>query len=392
MTKTVYVDNAATTKIADSVIDDMLPYLKDVYGNPSSLHSAGREAKKVMEDARADIAAALHCEPGEIYFTSGGTEADNWAIFGTAYSKIKKGNHIITSAIEHHAVLHTLQTLEKQGFEVTYLPVGIDGIVSIEDVKNAIREDTILITIMYANNEIGTIQPISEIAEIAREKKILFHTDAVQAVGSLPIDIKELGVDMLSFTAHKIYGPKGIGALFIKKGVLIDRFMQGGAQEKNRRAGTENIAGIVGFASALSSAVAHLDENAQRLIKMRDRLIKEVLATIPYTRLNGHPDKRLPGNVNFSIEYIEGESILLMLDLNGICASSGSACTSGSLDPSHVLLALGLTHEVAHGSLRISLGHSSTEEDIDYILEVLPKIVERLRNMSPLWEKVQKKS
>ncbi|MBE6904220.1 MAG: cysteine desulfurase NifS [Ruminococcaceae bacterium] len=389
--RTVYVDNAATTKLDEAVLKDMLPYFTEIYGNPSSLHSTGVEALKVLTKAREDIAEALNCEAKEIYFTSGGTEADNWAVRGAAYARMKKGKHIITSAIEHHAVHHPLKILEKEGFEVTYLPVYENGIVRVEDVKRLIRDDTILVTIMLANNEIGTIQPIKEIAEITREKGILLHTDAVQAVGQIPVDIKDLNVDLMSFTAHKLYGPKGIGALFIRNGVVINRFMEGGAQERNRRAGTENIAGAVGFASAVKRAVASLEENSAKLTKMRDRLIKTVLTTIPYTRLNGDAEKRLPGNANFSIEYIEGESILLMLDLNKISASSGSACTSGSLDPSHVLLALGLSHEVAHGSLRISLGHNNTEEDIDYILEVLPKITKTLRNMSPLWEKVEKR-
>lgn len=380
----VYADNAATTKVRPEVFAKMLPHYVEHYGNPSSLYSVGRESAVAIKEAREKIAKCLNCDPIEIIFTSGGSESDNMAIRGIA-SKKGKG-HIITSKIEHHAVLHTVQALEKEGFEATYLDIDSNGFVNPEDVKNAIREDTILITIMYANNEIGTIQPIKEIAAIAKEKKIPLHTDAVQAVGHIPTDVKELGCDMLSLSAHKFGGPKGTGVLYVRRGLACKPLILGGAQERNKRAGTENIPGIIGAAEALYLATQEMEAENKKLCAMRDRLIDGILTNIPYTRLNGSRENRLPGNVNVSVEYIEGESLILMLDFNGICASSGSACTTGSLDPSHVLLALGLTHEVAHGSLRLSLGRDNTEADVDYILECLPKVVERLRAMSPVWE------
>lgn len=391
MDKLIYVDNAATTALDKDILEKMMPYLTEIYGNPSSIHKKGREAKEAVEKSRIKVAAAINCEPKEIYFTGGGSEADNWAILGVAKAKAKKGKHIISTEIEHHAVLHTLKALEKDGYEITYLKVKENGVIDMEDFKNAVRPDTILVTIMYANNEIGTIMPIEEIGKITREKGILFHTDAVQAIGNVEIDVAKLNIDLLSMAAHKFYGPKGIGALYIRKSILIPNLIYGGGQERNKRAGTENVAGIVGMGYAVEKAVAHLNENAKYVKGLREKLIDGVLKSIPYSRLNGDREQRLPGNVNFSIEYIEGESILLMLDLKGICASSGSACTSGSLDPSHVLLSLGLSHEVAHGSLRITLGHHNTEEEIDYILEVLPEVVAKLRQMSPLWEKVEKK-
>lgn len=390
VTNKIYMDNAATTPLKREVLDAMMPYLTEEYGNASSIYSTGRDARRALDTARQTVAEALGAKTNEIYFTSCGSEADNWAIKGAAYAHKDKGRHIISTQIEHHAVLHTLKYLEKQGFEVTYLPVDEYGLVSTDDLKSAIREDTILITVMFANNEIGTIEPIKEIAQIARERKILFHTDAVQAVGHVPIDIKELNVDMLSLSAHKIYGPKGVGALYIRSGVKLDNFMHGGAQERGKRAGTENVAGVVGLAKAMELAVSGLEENISRMSLLRDRLIKEIAEKIPFCRLNGHPTKRLCNNVNFSFQYIEGEALLLMLDIKGVAASSGSACTSGSLDPSHVLLSIGLPHEIAHGSLRLSLGDFTDEEDIDYVLEVLEPIVQRLRDMSPLYEEVER--
>jgi len=387
--KRIYLDNAATTPVHPEVVKAMLPYYNEYFGNPSSIYSFGREAKKAVEEAREKVAKALGAEPSEIFFTSGGTESDNWAIKGAAYANQDKGKHIITSAIEHHAVLHTCEYLEKQGFRVTYLPVDEYGVVKLDELKKAISDDTILISIMMANNEIGTIQPIKEIAEIAKEKGILFHTDAVQAVGNIPVNVKDLGVDMLSLSAHKFNGPKGVGVLFIKKGTKIHSFIHGGGQERNRRAGTENVAGIVGLGRAIEIASENLEEHAQKLIKLRDKLINGVLERIPYARLNGHPEKRLPGNAHFAFEFVEGESLILNLDLLGIASSSGSACTSGSLEPSHVLLAIGLPHEVAHGSLRLTIGGQNTEEEIDYVLEVLPGVVQKLRDMSPLYEKVR---
>lgn len=364
----------------------MLPYLTEHYGNPSSIYGLGQAAKQAIEQARAQVAEAIGAKPGEIYFTGCGSEADNWAIKGMAEAKKKKGKHIISSAIEHHAVLHTLEALEKRGFEVTYLPVDACGKVRPEDVAAAIRPDTILITIMMANNEVGTIEPIQEIGAIARQHGIVFHTDAVQAVGSIPVDVNALNVDLLSMSAHKFRGPKGIGALYVKNGIRPEIFMHGGAQERSRRAGTENVASIVGMGKAISLATASLPEKMKKLSALRDHMIQKIQETIPYIKLNGHPTDRLPGNVNFSFQFIEGESLLLLLDLNNIAASSGSACTSGSLDPSHVLLAMGLPHEIAHGSLRLSIGEQNTKEEIDAVLEVLPAIVQRLRDMSPLYE------
>lgn len=386
----VYADNAATTKVSKPVLDVMMPYFTEEYGNASSIYALGRSAKKALETARETVAKAIGAETSEIYFTSCGSESDNWAIRSVCERLTAKGKkHIITSVFEHHAVLHTCQALEKLGFEVTYLPVYKNGIVKTEDVKNAIREDTALVTIMYANNEIGTIQPIEEIAAVCREKGVLFHTDAVQAMGHVKIDVHAQGIDMLSLSGHKIHAQKGIGALYVRKGIPVTNLIFGGAQERNRRAGTENLPAIAGFAKAMEIASTDIEKRAEKTAKQRDRLIEGILK-LPRTRLNGDPVKRLPGTVNISIEGIEGESLLLMLDLNGICASSGSACTSGSLDPSHVLLALGLKHEVAHGSLRLSISDETTDEDIDYILEVVPKVVKRLREMSPLWERICK--
>ncbi|MCD7854338.1 MAG: cysteine desulfurase NifS [Clostridiales bacterium] len=367
-------------------MDAISKYYSEEYFNPSSIYKPAQRCKDAVENARAEAAAAINCDKNEIYFTSGGSEADNWAIKGIANAYKSKGKHIITSCIEHHAVLHTCEYLESEGFEVTYLPVDGEGLISLEDLKAAIRPDTILISIMFANNEIGTIQPIAEIGKIAKEHNIIFHTDAVQAAGHVPIDVKALNIDLMSISGHKLYAPKGVGALYIRKGIKIKNLIHGGQQERGRRATTENVPGIIGLGKALTDAVAHLEEEAKRQTKLRDKLIDGILSTIPYSRLNGSRDKRLPGNVNISFEFIEGESILLLLDMNGICGSSGSACTSGSLDPSHVLLAIGLPHEKAHGSLRLSLGRFNTEEEVDYVLEKLPPIIERLRAMSPLYE------
>lgn len=388
MARFIYADNAATTSVSKSVLKAMEPFYTQYYGNPSSLYSVGREAKKPMEQARETIAECFGALPSEIYFTSGGSEGDNWAIKCTARWLAKKGKkHIITSKFEHHAVLHSCQALEKEGFEVTYLDVHSDGIVRPEELEAAIREDTALVTIMYANNEIGTIQPISEIGAICKKHGVLFHTDAVQAAGNLHIDVKEQNIDLLSISAHKFHGPKGIGMLYIRRGIAIPNLIDGGAQESGRRAGTENVAEIVGMGVALKEACDTMDERNARLTAMRDRLIDGALK-IERSRLNGDRQKRLPGNINLCFEGIEGESLLLKLDLAGVCASSGSACTSGSLDPSHVLLAIGLPHEIAHGSLRISFSDQNTEEDVDYILKVLPEIVSYLRSMSPLWEEI----
>lgn len=389
MDKRIYLDHSATTYTNEEVLKEMLPFFTQHYGNPSSVHYLGREAKKYVDQARQRVAKALGALPEEIFFTAGGSESDNWAVKGVAYANKNKGNHIITTNIEHHALLHTCESLEKEGFEVTYLPVDSCGMISLEDLKNAITDKTILISIMYANNEIGTIQPIGEIGKIAKENKIYFHTDAVQAIGNVKINVVEQNIDMLSLSAHKFYGPKGIGALYIKKGTKILNLLHGGGQERGKRAGTENVPGIVGLGKAIEIAVDNIDEYNNRIIKLRDKLINGVMEKIPYTRLNGHPEKRLPGNANFCFRYIEGESLLLNLDMKGIAGSSGSACTSGSLDPSHVLLAIGLPHEIAHGSLRLTLGEVNTEEDIDYVLEVLPEIVARLRDMSPLYEKAK---
>ena len=389
MGRFVYADNAATTRLLPQVLDKMMPYLTDLYGNPSSLYSFGQEAREGVTAARKVMAEVLGCLPEEVFITSGGSEADNWAIKMAAWKQAEKGKkHIISTQFEHHAVLHSLQTLEKQGFAITLLPVYDNGIIHPEDLRAAIRPDTALVTVMFANNEIGSIQPIAEIGAICREKGVLFHTDAVQAVGHVPVDFAGMQIDMLSLSAHKFHGPKGIGALIIRKGLRFGNLIDGGAQERNRRAGTENTAGIVGMAEALRIACAHREENARKVSLLRDRLIEGLLA-IPRSRLNGDRENRLPGNVNISFEGIEGESLLLMLDFKGICASSGSACTSGSLDPSHVLLAIGLEHAVAHGSLRLTLSEETTEEDVDYILQCVPEVVAYLRNMSPLWERIQ---
>ncbi|AWK51272.1 cysteine desulfurase NifS [Clostridium beijerinckii] len=389
--KNVYMDYSATTYVKPEVLEEMLPYFTEKFGNPSSFYGISRITKMAIDKAREQVAKSLNCLPDEVYFTGGGSEADNWAIKGIASAHKNKGNHIITTKVEHHAVLHTCAYLEKNGFDVTYLDVDEEGFIRLEDLKNAITDKTILVSIMFANNEIGTIQPIKEIGEICREKKVFFHTDAVQAVGNIPVDVKEMNIDMLSLAGHKVYGPKGIGVLYIKKGIKIDNLIHGGAQEKNRRAGTENIAAIVGIGKALELATNNLEEHMKEMIILRDKLMDGLLE-IPYTRLNGPKgDKRLPGNVNICFRFIEGESILLSLDFKGVCASSGSACTSGSLDPSHVLLAIGLPHEIAHGSLRLTMGDGSTEEDVDYVLEVVPPIIERLRNMSPLWDDFLKK-
>ena len=389
--RNVYMDYSATTYVKPEVLEEMMPYFTEKFGNPSSFYGISRETKRAIDKAREQVASTLKCLPEEIYFTGGGSEADNWAIKGIATAHRNKGNHIITTKIEHHAVLHSCEFLEKFGYEVTYLDVDKEGFINLEELKNAITDKTILVSIMFANNEIGTIQPIKEIGEICREKKVLFHTDAVQAVGNVPIDVKEMNIDLLSLAGHKVYGPKGIGALYIRKGVRIDNLIHGGAQERNRRAGTENIASIVGIGKAMEIAENTLNEHTEKLTKLRDRLINGLLK-IPYTTLNGPKgDKRLPGNVNVRFQFIEGESILLSLDFKGVCASSGSACTSGSLDPSHVLLSIGVPHELAHGSLRLTLGEDSTEEDVDYVIEVLPPIIQRLRDMSPLWEDFIKK-
>lgn len=388
--KNIYLDHAATTYVKPEVMEAMIPYFTQKFGNASSVYSIGRESKKAIEEARDKVAAALGAQSKEIFFTGSGTEADNWAIKGIAYANKAKGNHIITTTIEHPAVLNTCQYLETEGFEVTYLTVDENGLITPSQVRDAIKSTTILISVMFANNEIGTIQPIEEIGKIAREKGVYFHTDAVQAVGNIPIDVSALNVDLLSLSGHKFYGPKGVGALYVRKGVKITSFVHGGHQERGRRASTENVPGIVGLAKAIEIASKNIDQYNQKLLELRERTIEEIYKKIPFIKLNGDRNKRLPGNVNFSFEFIEGESLLLMLDMKGIAASSGSACTSGSLDPSHVLLAIGLPHEIAHGSLRISFGEENTQEDIDYLMEVLPMIVGRLRDMSPLYEAVGK--
>lgn len=384
--KTIYFDHAATTAVKPEVLEAMMTFFTEKYGNASSIYSIGRKSKKAIEEARDAVAFALDAQSKEIFFTGSGTEADNWAIKGVAYANKDKGKHIITTNIEHHAVLHTCNYLEKEGFEVTYLPVDKDGLIDPEQVREAIRPDTILVSIMYANNEIGTIQPIAEIGKITKEKGVFFHTDAVQAIGNIKIDVKDINADLLSLSAHKFYGPKGIGVLYVRRGTKITSFIHGGAQERGRRASTENVAGIVGLGKAIEIANQNIDDYNSKLLELRERTIGEVLNKIPYVHLNGHRQKRLPGNVNFSFEFIEGESLLLMLDAKGIAASSGSACTSGSLDPSHVLLAIGLPHEIAHGSLRLTFGAENTNSDIDYLMEVLPDIVGKLREMSPLYE------
>ena len=382
----IYMDNAATTRVTEPVFEAMRPYFGEIYGNPMSVHSFGREARKGVEEARRQVAAALNAEPSEIYFTGCGTESDNWAIRGAAYANLRKGKHLITTQIEHHAVLHTCEQLEREGFNVTYLPVDEFGVVRMDALKAAIRPDTTLISVMAANNEIGTIQPIEEIAKLAKERGILFHTDAVQAIGSLPFDVKAMGIDLLSLSGHKFHAPKGVGALYIRNGVRLQRLIQGGAQERTQRAGTENVASIVGLGKAIALAAGNIDRHNAQLATVRDRLIDRILAEIPYTRLNGHRTQRLPGNCNISFRFIEGESLLLALDLKGIAGSSGSACTSGSLDPSHVLLAIGLPHEIAHGSLRLSLSEENTIEQADRVVDALKEIVARLRSMSPLYD------
>lgn len=387
----IYLDNAATTKVADSVVDAMLPYFKEYYGNASSIYQLGAKSKEALDESREYIAGTLGAKTNEIYFTAGGSESDNWAIKATADAYARKGKHIITSAIEHHAVLHTCEYLEKHGYEVTYVGVDENGVIKLDELKAAIRPDTILLSVMFANNEIGTIQPIKEIGEIAKEHDILFHTDAVQAYAQVPINVDEMHIDMLSASGHKLNGPKGIGFLYIRKGIKIRSFVHGGQQERGRRAGTENIPGIVGLAAAAKRSFSMLEEKMQKEIELRDYLISRIEAEIPYCRLNGDRKKRLPNNVNFSFQFIEGESMLILLDSKGIAASSGSACTSGSLDPSHVLLAIGLPHEIAHGSLRLTMSEENTKEEMDYVVEQLTAILERLRSMSPLYEDFMKK-
>ncbi|MBQ8764854.1 MAG: cysteine desulfurase NifS [Clostridia bacterium] len=388
----IYLDNAATTKMKDSVIEAMLPYFSETFGNASSTYtSAGQAARKALTEARGKVASAIGAEEKEIFFTSGGSEADNWAIKGVALKNKDKGNHIITTTVEHHAVLHTCEFLEKQGFKVTYVPVDEFGMVNPKDIENAITDETILVSVMFANNEIGTINPIKEIGAICREKGVCFHTDAVQAAGAVPIDVKEMNIDLLSLSAHKFHGPKGVGALYIRRGVKLENLLHGGAQELGRRATTENVAGIVGMAQALAEAVDGMAEKTKKLVKLRDRIIDGILETVPYTRLNGHRTERLPNNTSFCFRYIEGESLLLSLDMMGYVVSSGSACTSGSLDPSHVLLGIGLPHEIAHGSLRASLSEFTTEEEIDSFINAVGPIVQRLRDMSPLYEGVEGK-
>ncbi len=386
MKTNIYFDNAATTPVRKEVYNEILPYFMQYYGNASSVYNIARESKKALEKARQQVAEALNADAEEIYFTAGGSESDNFALKGVAEAMQKKGKHIITTQIEHHAILHTCEYLQQRGFEITYLPVDEYGKIRLEDLKKAIREDTILISVMFANNEIGTIQPIKQIGEIAKEKGIYFHTDAVQAVGHIKIDVKEMNIDLLSLSGHKLCAPKGVGAIYIKKGVTIQPFVHGGAQEKKRRAGTEHLAGIVGLGKAIELADKEIEENTKKLVYLRDKLINGILENIPYSKLNGHPIDRLPGNCNISFDFIEGEAMLLLLDSKGIAASSGSACTSGSLDPSHVLLAIGLPHEKAHGSLRMTLEHYNTEQEVDTVLKELPMIVSKLRDMSPLYE------
>lgn len=391
MDKKIYLDNAATTPTRPEVVEAMLPYFTEFYGNPSSVYELSNVCKKAIANSRDIIAKSLGADAAEVYFTAGGSEADNWALKATCEAYQAKGNHIITSKIEHHAILHTCEYLEKRGFEVTYVDVDENGVIKLSELEAAIRPTTILISVMFANNEIGTIQPIKEIGEIAKKHDILFHTDAVQAYGQIPINVDEYHIDMLSASGHKLNGPKGIGFLYIRKGVKIGSFIHGGAQERHRRAGTENVPGIVGFGKAVEIAIETMKERTEKEVKLRDLLISRILKEIPYTRLNGHRTLRLPNNANFSFQFIEGESLLIMLDMQGICGSSGSACTSGSLDPSHVLLAIGLPHEIAHGSLRLTLSESITEDDINYVVDKVKEIVERLRSMSPLYEDYMKK-
>ena len=392
MSRFVYLDNAATTSTKKEVVDAMYPFFTESFGNPSSVYDFAAKNKKAVNDSRQTIADALHADVRDIYFTAGGSESDNWALIATAEAYENKGKHIITSKIEHHAILHTCDYLESRGFEITYIDVDENGILKLDELKKAIRPDTILISVMFANNEIGTIQPIKEIGEIAKEHDILFHTDAVQAFGQIPINVDELHIDMLSASGHKLHGPKGIGFLYIRKGLKLRSFIHGGAQERKRRAGTENVPGIVGLGKAVSIAVETMDERIKHETEVRDYMIEKIKKTIPYCRLNGDRTKRLPNNVNFRIQFVEGESLLIMLDMEGICASSGSACTSGSLDPSHVLLAIGLPHEIAHGSLRMTLSEETTIEDADYVIDKLQGIVAKLRSMSPLYEDFVKKN
>lgn len=387
--KKIYMDYAATTPVKKEILDEMIPFFSEEYGNPSSIHSYGRIAKKYVDISREKVAKLIGASSKEIYFTAGGTESDNWALKSIAYDLKNNGNHIITTKIEHHAILHTCQALEKEGFDVTYLNVDEYGLIDLEDLKDAITEKTIIISIMFINNEIGTMQPIKEIGEIAKEKKVIFHTDAVQAVGNVYIDVNDLNIDMLSMSSHKLYGPKGIGALYVKKGIKISPFIYGGAQENKKRAGTENVPAIVGFGKAAELAYENLDEHIEKLTYLREKLKNGILESIPYVVYNGHPVNRHPGNVNLCFKFVEGEAMLLSLDILGIAGSSGSACTSGSLDPSHVLMAIGLSHEYTNGSLRLTVGDFTTEEDIDYVLEKMPAIIDRLRQMSPLYEKVQ---
>ena len=384
--KRIYMDNGATTRVTEPVFEAMQPYFCEIYGNPSSAHNFGYVSRHAIDAAREQVAKAINADVNEIYFTGCGTESDNWAVRGAAYENVKKGRHIITTAIEHHAILHTCAQLEKEGFEVTYLPVDEYGFVTPEQLDAAIRPDTTLVSIMTANNEIGTIEPIAELAAVCKKHGVLFHTDAVQAIGSVKIDVKAMQIDMLSMSGHKFHAPKGIGVLYIRKGVRLQQFMNGGAQERNRRAGTENLASIVGIGKAIELATADIDVHNAKLSAIRDHMIERILKEIPYTRLNGHPTTRLPGNVNVCFRFIEGESLLMLLDAKGIAGSSGSACTSGSLDPSHVLLAIGLPHEIAHGSLRLSLSEENTMEEADYVVDSLVEIVSRLRSMSPLYD------
>lgn len=392
MSRLIYLDNAATTQVYPEVVDAMLPYFTEHYGNPSAIYSFADEAERAVDHARGEVADLIGAKKDEIYFTGGGSESDNWALKATAEAYAAKGKHIITSAIEHHAILHTCEYLEKLGYEITYVGVDENGILKLDELEQAIREDTILISVMFANNEIGSIQPIKEIGEIAKKHKILFHTDAVQAYGHVPINVDEYHIDLLSASGHKINGPKGIGILYVRNGVKIESFVHGGAQERGKRAGTHNTPGIVGFGRATTLAKEKMEERTKKEVELRDYLIKRVLDEVPYTKLNGDKVKRLPNNVNFSFRFIEGESLLIMLDQKGICASSGSACTSGSLDPSHVLLAIGLPHEIAHGSLRLTLSDETTKEEIDYTVEAIKTVVERLRSMSPLYEDFVKKN
>lgn len=392
MEKLIYLDNAATTATRPEVVEAMLPYFTEHYGNPSTIYSLGQQSHVAVDAARKILADSLGAASEEIYFTAGGSEADNWAIKAAAEAYVGKGRHIITTKIEHHAVLHTCQYLEKNGYDVTYLDVDEYGRISPDELKAAIRPDTILITIMFANNEIGTIEPVAEIGKIAREAGVLFHTDAVQAYGQVPIQVDELGIDMLSASGHKLNGPKGVGMLYIRKGLKLRSFIHGGAQERKRRAGTENVPGIVGFGKAAEIAIATMEERTAKERELRDYLIKNMLEKVPYSRLNGHPAERLPGNANFCFRFVEGESLLMMLDMAGICGSSGSACTSGSLDPSHVLLAIGLPHEIAHGSLRLTLNEQNTKEEMDYVVENVARIIGNLRDMSPLYEDFVKKN